>query len=271
MREDPANVRELRERAGQQQAGDCACGIERKLQGRRRRLGQDGPAALRLRRMHEHHTLAAVELVPYRLKIGMAEILAAIARRCAHAVDMQRVEGISDLFEAGIGIRQRQGRERAEAAGMIAGDLRHPFVAGAHHVEPVAGIVAVEIGPRHDRGGDVVFVHIVEAALRRSAFRDIERRAECRLAELLPFEIRRRQHVMMHVDAARLIFFTGGESAMGHGSERARGTERGQKLPALPKVVSDHRFPPSRLSSLAARLTRHAADDGGRNFAIVSH
>jgi hypothetical protein len=59
-------------------------------------------------RMGVDRGLTAVEFLPYRCELRVAEPFVAVARHHADAVGLERVEGIRDLLEARVDVRQRQ-------------------------------------------------------------------------------------------------------------------------------------------------------------------
>src|SRR5262245_64831847 len=76
-------------------------------------------AAIGAGRMGVDRGPAAVELLPYRCELRVAEPFVAVACHHADAVGLERVEGIRDLLEASVDVRQRQHGEQAEAPRVI--------------------------------------------------------------------------------------------------------------------------------------------------------
>ena len=68
--------------------------------------------------------LAPVELVIDRGEGGIARIFPVVVGENAYAVGLQGPEGVLDFLQAPLHVRQRNSGEEAEAAGMIAHDLR---------------------------------------------------------------------------------------------------------------------------------------------------
>jgi hypothetical protein len=81
--------------------------------------------------VHVDHRLAAVELLVNGRKRRIAVILAVVARQEAHAVALQRVEGVFDLLEAAFDVERRDRREQPEPAGMLLHQLGAVFIDGA--------------------------------------------------------------------------------------------------------------------------------------------
>ena len=79
---------------------------------RRADLGHQVDAAVGVGRVGVDHGLAAVELLQDRREVGMAEPLVAVARHHADAVDLERVEGVGDLLQGLVDVRQRQRGEQ---------------------------------------------------------------------------------------------------------------------------------------------------------------
>ena len=128
VREDPADVRILLRRAAEHQMRDGARRVGRVFDRARRDAGHHVAAAVGRQRVHVDHGLAAVELGIDRREGRIAEIFAVVARQQADAVGLERVEGVFDFLQAAVGVRRRDRREQAEAAGMIAHELGAVFV-----------------------------------------------------------------------------------------------------------------------------------------------
>ena len=79
--------------------------------------------------MKEDDCLAPVQFAHHRLERRVAGIFSLIARHHAHAIGLERVLAVFDLAEAAIDVRQRNGGEHAEAAGMIRHEARAVVVA----------------------------------------------------------------------------------------------------------------------------------------------
>jgi hypothetical protein len=122
-------------------------------------------------------------------------ILAVIARQQAHAVALQRVEGVFDLLEAAFDVERRDRREQAEAAGMLLHELGAVFVDGAAERARLGRVAVPGAGLhlRQHRGRDSALVHVLERHLRRPF-----RRAHLVLGQRLAMHLR--QEMVMHVD-----------------------------------------------------------------------
>jgi hypothetical protein len=94
--------------------------------------------------VHEDNGLAAIELLPDRIVTRIAEILVAIARLQPDAVGMHLIEGVFRLFQRTVGVEHVERRKQAEAALVIAHDLRAVIGAGAAHFAGRGGIEAPE-------------------------------------------------------------------------------------------------------------------------------
>ena len=75
--------------------------------------------------------LAAVQLLENRREFLVARIDVAVARRDAHAVGLQLVEGIFDFLQRAVDIEHRQEGEEAEASRIVRHHLRAIVVDGA--------------------------------------------------------------------------------------------------------------------------------------------
>src|SRR5262249_1954648 len=142
----------------------------------------------------------------------------------ADAVGMQRVEGVFDLLEGGVGVEHRQRREQAEAAGKVLHHAGAVVAAQAHHagrlvrarIEPQAG----GGGERQDPRADAGLVHLLDRLLARPADLAWEMRP---LARVFPVEPRLlvlgRIEVVMGVDQARLVLPACRATQRGNGAE----------------------------------------------------
>ena len=186
--------------------------------------------------MHVDHGLAAVELGIDRRERCVAEILAVVACQQADAVGLERVEGVFDFLQAAVGVRRRDRREQAEAAGMIAHELGAVFVDLAAEL---AGFLVVAppgagLDLRQHRRADAALVHVVERHLHRPF-----RRAGLVLAERLA--MLRRQEMVMDVDLGLGALRPHGRGA--GGAEAERGDAAGDEFSAAERRAGRRRVP----------------------------
>ena len=165
-----------------------------------------GAAAIGGGGMDEDHGLAAVQFGEDGVEARVPRPAVVVARQQMHAVHLQGVEGIGDLVQAALHIRQGQRREGAETAGEILAQLRHVFVAHAHERAGLLHIAKPDAGiaQARDGGGDAILVHLLHGALGRPLGHDgrgIVGAAQNELA--LRGEPFGGIDVVMHVDAAR--------------------------------------------------------------------
>ena len=148
-----------------------------------------------------------------------------------------------DLPEAAVGVRQWQGGEQAEPAGMVLDDLHRVVVERAR--KPASLLHVAEKYPgrghRNDGGLDAVLVHRRKRRLRRPPVPGgNDAAAALRRDPVFHFlEPERRHDMMMHVDElgsgfGRRLRQCGGRGQRGAGAEGARS---GQKLP--PRWAAD--------------------------------
>ena len=163
---------------------------------------------LRDARVHEHHRLAPLELVPDGGEGLVAEVLAVIAAEHDHAIGMVVVVGLPDRLHRGLRIGHGQGGEVAEAPARLLPKL------GAEVVHPPGKVDPLLAFPRHDGGrGERDHGHVhVEAVLdgvgrlRRPVGGAPHGLADLGLQRLRP---EGRNHVEVGVDAAaheRVLF-----------------------------------------------------------------
>ena len=166
--EDPLDVGAAVERAAEQQAHDRAGGVERKFDRRRRDVGNDIERKARRGRMEIHHGLAPVELVEHLLEGVVAGILVHVVRRQRDAVGVERIEGIFDLAQAALDVRQRQRGEMAEPAPVIPLHLRRGLVDLAGEGPRRGGVAQPGARRRHrqHRHRDAVLVHRLDGLAR---------------------------------------------------------------------------------------------------------
>ena len=165
----------------------------------RHALDQAG-AAVRHGRMGVDHRLAAVELLEHRQEGRIAEILVAVAGPQRDPLRLEHVQAIFDLAQAAFGVGQRNDRERAEAALVVALQIGRVFVAGARQAAGLLVLLAephARIEDRDHRGVDAGLVHVVE----RHGDRPFGRRA---LVGDQGLGLDRRDDVVVDVDPARL-------------------------------------------------------------------
>jgi hypothetical protein len=110
---------------------------------------------------------AAIELLPERREMRIAEPKLVVARLNPDAVGLQRVESVFGFREAGVDIGQRQRREQAEAAGMILAEPLHVIVPRPRPVARLRRIGAFPARRRGDEAGrDAVAVLLFDRACR---------------------------------------------------------------------------------------------------------
>ncbi len=152
------------------QAGDRPRGVGGEFDGADRNAFDHAGAAGRRGRMGVNHRLAPVELLEHRHEGRIAEIFAAVAGEQADAVGLEHVERVLDLAQAAFGIGQRNGGEQAEAAGMIAAQLRADSrCTGARACAPPSTSPNQTPGctTRQHRRRHAGLLHVVERQLRR--------------------------------------------------------------------------------------------------------
>ena len=130
-------------------------------------------AAGRRERMHVNDRIAAVELLPHGIEVGIARPAALIVVGVdADAVGLQRVEAVFDFLHHAVDIGQRHAGEQAEALGMFRHHLGAVVVAGAHGRAALFGVVVENVAHlRHGQhgDGDVELVHLLQRLFGRPA------------------------------------------------------------------------------------------------------
>ncbi len=162
MRPDDAKLRTARGRAAEQEVGQRARRIGAELDHRVAdvELGQRVGAADRRMRMGVDHGLAPVELVEHRGQHLVAEPVVAVARQHVDAVGLERIEGARDLLQRRVDVRQRQGREQAEAAGIVGREPRHVVVVLAAKGDERLALDLARDRRRVDGERDAGLVHV---------------------------------------------------------------------------------------------------------------
>ena len=94
----------------------------------------------RRRGMHEHHCPSTFQFGKDGLKAGIAEANPVRIGEQHHAVQLERVEGVSQLIQSAINVWQRQGGKTAQPVRMRLHQLRRELVASARE-RPRARIV----------------------------------------------------------------------------------------------------------------------------------
>jgi hypothetical protein len=153
--------------------------------------------------MHEHDSLAAVELRPERLESRIAEIFSRIVGEEDHPVSPQRVERVLKFPKSAIDVRDRQRREVAEAIGPLRDEIGCVFVDAARHLPSLALFPADDArrSQREDPGRDLLGVHKVDRALGRPLRSNGARRIAAVSGQRLRIE--GRHDMLMNVNAIR--------------------------------------------------------------------
>src|SRR5271166_2422928 len=99
--------------------------------------------------MDEEHCAATVEFVENRIEPLVAQVHAVEIGQHDDAVKLERVEGVSNLFERTVDIRKRQAGEAAKTAAMLSDSARGEFVDGSREQARVFVVAEVYAGRRH--------------------------------------------------------------------------------------------------------------------------
>ena len=155
--------------------------------------------------MDEHDRLSLVQHLEDRRVVWIAKPTLAEIGHQADAVDFQRLEDVVDLGQAGVDLVDRQGREDAELAGMVAFDLRHEVVDLARDLRGLGGILGPDlrrIGHRQHGFADTGALHIVERLFERPV---ADRRRVGAVAAHVA-EMARQHRMVMNIDPRQRLF-----------------------------------------------------------------
>lgn len=98
------------------------------------------------RRVDEDDGAPGLESVEHGLQSVVAQVQAVHVGQESHAVGVEFVEGVVNLLEARLNVRQRQGGEEAEAVGAALLEVRRVLVAAAGEVAGVRRVGRVQVG-----------------------------------------------------------------------------------------------------------------------------
>ncbi len=127
--------------------------------------------AIGRRGMGIDHRLAPIELVEDRVIVGIAEPFIADAGHQIDAVGLQHVIGVLDLAKGALDVEDRQHRELAEPARMVAselGDVIVPFPSQAARVFLVRPN-AYGVRQRDDGRAHAALFHVIDRLVERPA------------------------------------------------------------------------------------------------------
>ncbi len=262
MREEKADVPELRQPAVEQQAQHGARGVLRVLDQRGRHARHEAAAAIRRERMEIRHGLAAIELLEDRDEERVAGPGISVAGHEPDAVGLEHVERVFDLAQRALDIGHGHRGEEAEAALVVAPHLRRIVVAQPRQAARLL-LLAEPDARRRDRqhrGGGAGAVHLRHGAgdapfpLRR--LQPAEAVVTPPLGERL--EVLRRKEMVVDVDARGVRRLRRGDARQHRASAQRR--QPGQHLAARGQasgrriVIARHVSPPRCRSSNAKTL-----------------
>ena len=104
--------------------------------------------------------VAAIEFLEDRIEVGIAQPLIAVVRVHPHALELERVVHVLDLFQRGVNVRQGKKCEDAEFPRMIGGELGGKFVGRARNFIHRGRIVMR--GNRGHGGGNAISSHLFQ-------------------------------------------------------------------------------------------------------------
>ena len=218
MREDELDVFATRRCAAKQNAGECACGVGRKFDGRTRHAVLQVVAALRIGRMGVDDQLASIDLVHDGRERRVAEPLAVIAGQHGNALGLKHIAAVSDFFQGAIYIEHRQGGKETKLFGIVTRELGAIFITDPCHPTHSLRITKTRggCGGRCDRVSHAGLRHIVQGFVERPI-------AGGGLGQFAGFEFlqkRWRPDMVVHVDQVTFGFKRRRIVRLGHSARR---------------------------------------------------
>jgi hypothetical protein len=152
--------------------------------------------------MDEHDCAEPLQLREDRIEMGVSQVLAAGVDQHRHAVELEHVEGVCDLFERPFDVWQGQDRERSEPIRTVALDIREELIdlAGKIPRRRVVTEVHARRADRWDRDVDMGLVEVGDRGLKTPARRSDAARGIPVLVRGLPIEVG--NDVVVEVDRA---------------------------------------------------------------------